>query len=354
MVTPKVLMKPLFWSRIQIPSKVVVPPPPPQPITATATDSTTVDGSAAGGEQATGAGDALTTTTIIPFAGASTAAAATQQQQPSPPSSPPCSLWERLEEKDDAINDEFFTLFARQVPTKTKPKSTTTPSGKSSGGKGGGSQAEGDGSGRSPNSAASSSSSPSEGGGGSSKEKSKKKKVEPVQLLEQKRAHNVGILITSLRLDVAVIEGALLNFNIETVVGTEKLQQIHEVAATAEELLTIEGHLKRSPEVPLGKAERFLYDLSRIPQFHERVNCIMHELRFEELLVGIESTLSNFKLTCSSLTSKSCIKEIFAIILTVGKCCCCCCCLLAHAFAVVKARLDLFTTFLDYSLQATT
>ncbi len=176
-----------------------------------------------------------------------------------------------------------------------------------------------------------------------------------MQLLEQKRAHNVGILITSLRLDVAVIEGALLNFNIETVVGTEKLQQIHEVAATAEELLTIEGHLKRSPEVPLGKAERFLYDLSRIPQFHERVNCIMHELRFEELLVGIESTLSNFKLTCSSLTSKSCIKEIFAIILTVGKCCCCCCCcLLVYAFAVVKARLDLFTTFLDYSLQATT
>lgn len=269
-------MKPLFWSRIQIPNKVV---PPPQPV-----DESSVDGAENGVSEPENR---------IP---------------PSPPSSPPSSLWERLEEKEDVISEEFFALFARQVPTKAKPK-LSTPSGKS-GGKGGDDNL------KLPNSTSLSPS--SEGTGSSSKEKSKKKKVEPVQLLEQKRAHNVGILITSLRLDISLIEGALLNFNIESVVGTEKLQQIHEVAATQEELLLIENHLKKSPDVPLGKAERFLYDLSRIPQFHERVNCIMHELRFEELLVGIESTLSNFKLTCSSLTSKSSIKEIFAIILTVG------------------------------------
>lgn len=201
-------------------------------------------------------------------------------------------LWERLNEKVDWISDDFLDSFSRHVPTTKNNRKST---GKSSG--------------KDDNTKSSSS---------TSEPKEKKKKVEAVQLLEQKRAHNVGILITSLRLDISVIESAILNFDV-SVIGTEKLQQIHEVAGTQEEISLIDRHLKQFPDAQLSKAERFLYDLSRIPQFHERVNCIMHEIKFAELLVSIENTLSTFKLTCSSLTSKSSIQEIFAIILTLGK-----------------------------------
>ena len=234
-ITPKVLMKPLFWSRIQMPAK-------------------------------------------------------TTNDEEDEHEEKNC-LWEHLEEKVDWIGEDFLESFSRQVPTsKNNPKVSGKPPGKED------------------NSKFSS----------TSTEPKEKKKTEAVQLLEQKRAHNVGILITSLRLDISVIKSAILNFDISAI-GTEKLQQIHEVAGTPEELIVIERNLKQHPDMPLPKAERFLYDLSRIPQFHERVNCIMHEIKFAELLVSIENTLSIFKLTCSSLTSKASIHVIFAIILTFGK-----------------------------------
>lgn len=198
-------------------------------------------------------------------------------------------LWEKLEENEDIINEEFLDAFSRQVPTKSVKKiSKSTEKDEN----------------RSISQIDSSS--------------GRKKKHESVQLLEQKRAHNVGILITSLRLDISTIENAILNFDV-SVIGTDRLQQINEVAATTDEIRLIERHLQQNPDVPLRKAEQFLYDLSRIPQFSERVSCIMHEIKFSELLVNIENTLSTFKLTCSSLTSKASIQDIFAIILTIGK-----------------------------------
>ncbi|OTF82700.1 Formin Homology 2 Domain containing protein, partial [Euroglyphus maynei] len=144
-----------------------------------------------------------------------------------------------------------------------------------------------------------------------------KKSLETVQLLEQKRAHNVGILMTSLKLSISTIESALLNFDISAI-GSDKLQQIHEVAATQEEIRTIERYLAQNPNATLRKAEKFLYDLSCIPQFNERVTCMMHENRFTDLLDGIENTLLTFKSTCHALTSKVEIQNIFAIILTLG------------------------------------
>ena len=97
------------------------------------------------------------------------------------------------------------------------------------------------------------------------------------------------------------------------------LQQIHEVAATQEEIRLIERYLAQNPGATLRKAEKFLYDLSCIPQFNERVTCMMYENRFTDLLDGIENTLLTFKSTCHQLTSKIEIQNIFAIILTLGK-----------------------------------
>lgn len=234
-ITPKILMKPLFWSRIQMPiSKIKI-------------------------------------------------------EDDDDDSEEKNCLWEKLKENEEIINEEFLDTFSRQVPSKNTKKVAKV--------------AEKDDSSKLITATDSIF--------------SKKKKTKAVQLLEQKRAHNVGILITSLRLDISTIENAILNFDI-SVIGTDRLQQIYEVAATSEEIRMIEQHLQHCPDIPLRKAEQFLYDLSRIPQFSERVSCIMHELKFADLLVNVENTLSTFKLTCSSLTSKASIQDIFAIILTFG------------------------------------
>ncbi|CAG2121235.1 unnamed protein product, partial [Medioppia subpectinata] len=88
--------------------------------------------------------------------------------------------------------------------------------------------------------------------------------------------------------------------------------------ATKEELELIQKHVTNNPDIPLAKAEEFLYNLSQIHEFADRVQSIVYELKFSDHLITIESRLNNFKILCQSLTTMATIKDLFVIILTLG------------------------------------
>ncbi|CAG4971927.1 unnamed protein product [Parnassius apollo] len=144
-----------------------------------------------------------------------------------------------------------------------------------------------------------------------------KAKIQPVKLLDSKRSQNVGILAQSLHLEFSEIENAIYNFD-TSVVSLETLQQIYDLRASDEELMQIKEHLKSKPDIPLDKPEAFLHDLSGIPNFAERISCFMFQAEFED---GVNTTmhkLDNLKHTCEFLTTSEPLKQLFAIILTLG------------------------------------
>lgn len=136
-------------------------------------------------------------------------------------------------------------------------------------------------------------------------------------ILDAKRAHNVNILITSLHLEIAEIENAVYNLD-TSVVTTDVLVKLNESAASADEVAAIKAHVDSKSEIPLGKPEQFLYDLSRIASFEDRIACIMFEIQFQEAAAQIETKLNNFKMTCDALMTWDSIAQVFSIILTLG------------------------------------
>ena len=138
-------------------------------------------------------------------------------------------------------------------------------------------------------------------------------------IVDDKRAHNLNILITSLRLEIAEIESAVYTLD-TTSVSTDVLIKINEAVATEEEMKKITKHLqsKASRDIPLGKPEQFLYDLSQIESFSDRVSCLIFEINITDGISVIETKLNNFKLTCDHLISSDQIPVIFSIILTLG------------------------------------
>jgi hypothetical protein len=226
-VNPISPMRPLYWTRIQVPSPVQCIPSSPEEVDNKESTST---------------------------------------------QSVKC-LWDHIEESEELICDEFVDLFSRQVSEKKML--------------------------------------------GKVKSEEKKNKTEVAHIIEPKRAHNVGILITSLHLEISDIENAVYNFD-TSIVNSDTLQQIFEVTATKEELELINKHISLNSDIPLAKAEQFLYDLSQIPEFADRVACITYEIKFNELLSNIENRLNNFKITCQTLMSMTSIKDLFAIILALG------------------------------------
>ncbi|GAB6021090.1 hypothetical protein CHUAL_003723 [Chamberlinius hualienensis] len=182
------------------------------------------------------------------------------------------NIWEKVEEMKMETLEDFIDLFARQVVEKKVPAKTKVQ---------------------------------------------KTSKVEPAKLLDGKRAQMVGILVSSHHLEIVDVENAVYNFD-TSVLDLDSLQAIYEVRATDEELKQISYHLSSSPEVPLDRPEQFLYELSQIPHFADRIACFTFQSSFHESISAIENKLNNMQMTCEFLMKSDEIKNVLGLVLTLG------------------------------------
>ncbi|XP_037611923.1 formin-2 [Sebastes umbrosus] len=149
--------------------------------------------------------------------------------------------------------------------------------------------------------------------------KSKAKQV--VKLLSNKRSQAVGILMSSLHLDMKDIQHAILNLD-NTVVDLETLQALYENRAQQEELDKIEKHIKSSKDKenakPLDKPEQFLHQLSLIPNFSGRIFSILFQSSFSECMLSIMKKLDTLQRVCKALQDSEKVKQILGLILAFG------------------------------------
>ncbi|XP_007436503.1 formin-2 [Python bivittatus] len=149
--------------------------------------------------------------------------------------------------------------------------------------------------------------------------KTKNKQV--VKLLSNKRSQAVGILMSSLHLDMKDIQHAVMNLD-NSVVDLETLQALYENRAQSDELEKIEKHGKSSKEKEnaksLDKPEQFLYELSLIPNFSERAFCILFQSTFSESISSLRSKLELLQKLCEMLKSGSGVMRVLGLVLAFG------------------------------------
>ncbi|XP_034165353.2 formin-2 isoform X1 [Pangasianodon hypophthalmus] len=149
--------------------------------------------------------------------------------------------------------------------------------------------------------------------------RSKTKQV--VKLLNNKRSQAVGILMSSLHLDMKDIQHAILNLD-NTVVDLETLQALYENRAQADEVEKIDKHIKSTKEKegakPLDKPEQFLFQLSQIPEFSGRVFCILFQSTFSECISSIQRKLEILQRVCKTLQSGSGVTRVLGLVLAFG------------------------------------
>ncbi|XP_050806327.1 formin-2 isoform X2 [Gopherus flavomarginatus] len=149
--------------------------------------------------------------------------------------------------------------------------------------------------------------------------KTKAKQV--VKLLSNKRSQAVGILMSSLHLDMKDIQHAVVNLD-NSVVDLETLQALYENRAQSDELEKIEKHGKSSKEKEnaksLDKPEQFLYELSLIPNFSERVFCILFQSTFSETICSVHRKLELLQKLCETLKSGSGVMQVLGLVLAFG------------------------------------
>uniref|UniRef100_A0AAZ3Q6R7 FH2 domain-containing protein n=1 Tax=Oncorhynchus tshawytscha TaxID=74940 RepID=A0AAZ3Q6R7_ONCTS len=146
-------------------------------------------------------------------------------------------------------------------------------------------------------------------------------KSKVVKLLNNKRSQAVGILMSSLHLDMKDIQHAILNLD-NTVVDLETLQALYENRAQQDEMEKIDKHIKSSKDKdnakPLDKPEQFLFQLHQIPNFSGRVFCILFQSTFSEWLSSILRKLDILQRVCTTLQSGQCVMQVLGLVLAFG------------------------------------
>uniref|UniRef100_A0A674IQ49 Formin 1 n=1 Tax=Terrapene triunguis TaxID=2587831 RepID=A0A674IQ49_9SAUR len=148
--------------------------------------------------------------------------------------------------------------------------------------------------------------------------KTKAKKI--IKLLDGKRSQTVGILISSLHLEMRDIQQATLNVD-DSIVDLETLEALYENRAQKDELEKIKQYYETSKEEELkllDKPEQFLYELSQIPNFAERAQCIIFQSVFSEGITSVHRKVDVITRASKDLLDMTSVKEILGLILSFG------------------------------------
>uniref|UniRef100_A0A673UAX6 Formin 1 n=1 Tax=Suricata suricatta TaxID=37032 RepID=A0A673UAX6_SURSU len=187
------------------------------------------------------------------------------------------TLWDSLEEPDIRDTSEFEYLFSKDTTQqKKKPLSETY------------------------------------------EKKNKVKKI--IKLLDGKRSQTVGILISSLHLEMKDIQQAIFNVD-DSVVDLETLAALYENRAQEDELVKIRKYYETSKEEELkllDKPEQFLHELAQIPNFAERAQCIIFRSVFSEGITSLHRKVEIVTRASKGLLHMKSVKDILALILAFG------------------------------------
>ncbi|XP_072772378.1 formin isoform X2 [Nerophis lumbriciformis] len=148
--------------------------------------------------------------------------------------------------------------------------------------------------------------------------KAKARKI--IKLLDGKRSQTVGILISSLHLEMNDIQQAVLTVD-NSVVDLETIEALYENRAQPEELERIKTHYDASKEEEiklLDKPEQFLYELSQIPDFAGRARCIIFKSAFNDGMASIQHKLHIVSSVCEALLEKSDVRDVLGLVLALG------------------------------------
>ncbi|XP_041832732.1 formin [Melanotaenia boesemani] len=148
--------------------------------------------------------------------------------------------------------------------------------------------------------------------------KAKPRKI--IKLLDGKRSQAVGILISSLHLEMKDIQQAVLTVD-HSVVDLETIEALYENRAQPEELERIKKHYETSEEEDvklLDKPEQFLYELSQIPDFAGRARCIIFQSAFIDGIASVHRKLNIVSSVCEALLGNDSVREVVGLVLALG------------------------------------
>ena len=146
------------------------------------------------------------------------------------------------------------------------------------------------------------------------KAKPVEKKPEKVaKVIDGKKSQNLGIFLRSLKVDIDMVKAALLDCDTSWELDT-LTQLVSFKPSPEEDLVMLQEHVKNS-DIPLDTPDQFLLDMSQIPNYDKRLDCLIFQKTFTSQCQEV-SLKMDYIINCSKFLSENAdLRKFLSIIL---------------------------------------
>ncbi|KAM4835492.1 disheveled-associated activator of morphogenesis 2 isoform 2-T5 [Thomomys bottae] len=142
------------------------------------------------------------------------------------------------------------------------------------------------------------------------------RKVKELSVIDGRRAQNCIILLSKLKLSNEEIRQAILKMDEQEDLAKDMLEQLLKFIPEKSDIDLLEEHKHEIER--MARADRFLYEMSRIDHYQQRLQALFFKKKFQERLVEAKPKVEAILLASQELTSSRRLKQMLEVVLAIG------------------------------------
>jgi len=136
-----------------------------------------------------------------------------------------------------------------------------------------------------------------------------------INLVDLKRANNIGILLARIKMSIGDIKKSIIELD-ETHLSGENTRALQRLAPTAEEIETLKNF--KGDAKSLGKAEQFFMKVMDIPRLAPRLECFVYKREFDQKVSEMKEDIKVVVLCVREIKASPKLSAILKFILVLG------------------------------------
>lgn len=142
------------------------------------------------------------------------------------------------------------------------------------------------------------------------------KKVKELSVIDGRRAQNCNILLSRLKLTNEEIRNAILTMDQQEDLPKDMLEQLLKFVPEKSDIELLEEHKNELER--MARADRFLYDMSRINHYQHRLQSLYFKKKFAERLEEVKPKINALSLASREVTKSGSLRSLLEIVLAFG------------------------------------
>ncbi|XP_036023159.1 disheveled-associated activator of morphogenesis 2 isoform X3 [Onychomys torridus] len=142
------------------------------------------------------------------------------------------------------------------------------------------------------------------------------RKVKELSVIDGRRAQNCIILLSKLKLSNEEIRQAILRMDEQEDLAKDMLEQLLKFIPEKSDIDLLEEHKHEIER--MARADRFLYEMSRIDHYQQRLQALFFKKKFQERLAEAKPKVEAILLASRELILSKRLKQMLEVVLAIG------------------------------------